>query len=162
MPFILTLPPLPSWDGLHPLVVHFPVALLLVAPVLVLLGLLSRNAARGWFLAALMLMAMGTVAIWVAVPTGEAAARLAERSDLMAPVLLRHEQLAEQARMAFTALILLFLAGLLGSHWRRPGRRVAALLMAGFLILYAGGALVLANTAHNGGQLVHQFGVHAQ
>ena len=33
------LPPIPSWDGLHPLVVHFPIALLLAAPVLLLAGM---------------------------------------------------------------------------------------------------------------------------
>ncbi len=35
---MIDLPPLPTWDGIHPLVVHFPIALLLVAPLLVLLA----------------------------------------------------------------------------------------------------------------------------
>ncbi len=39
-------PPFPSWDGLHPLIVHFPIALLLVAPLFVVLGL-ARAAALG-------------------------------------------------------------------------------------------------------------------
>ena len=34
------LPPIPSFDGLHPLVVHFPVALLIVAPLFLALAAL--------------------------------------------------------------------------------------------------------------------------
>ena len=28
---MIDLPPVPTWDGLHPLIIHFPIALLLVA-----------------------------------------------------------------------------------------------------------------------------------
>ncbi|HMM34152.1 MAG TPA: hypothetical protein PKA62_05380, partial [Thermoanaerobaculia bacterium] len=77
---MIELPPMPSWDGLHPLIVHFPVALLLVAPVLVLLALVVRGHRRGLLLAALALMVLGTAASWVAVSTVEAAGKLADRS----------------------------------------------------------------------------------
>src|SRR5450759_3598419 len=76
---LFSLPPLPTWDGLHPLVTHFPIALLLVAPLFVVLGLFRRPSARAFLLAALLLMVLGTTAIFVAVPTGEAAGRLACR-----------------------------------------------------------------------------------
>ncbi len=49
------LPSLPGWDGLHPLVVHFPIALLLVAPVFVVLGLVLPRAGRGFLVGALVL-----------------------------------------------------------------------------------------------------------
>lgn len=158
---MFTPPPLPGWDGLHPLIIHFPVALLLVAPLFVVLAAVFAKSARCFLFGALMIMALGTAATYVAVPTGEAAARLAERTDEMAPVLTRHEELAEKTRMAFTVLTLLFGAGLAASHFFRPNRVVGAILLLAFLALYAGGALLLANTAHNGGRLVHQFGVTA-
>ena len=63
-------PPIPSWDGLHPLIIHFPIALLLVAPILVLLGLISPNRGRAFLGAALILMVLGTIASWIAVSTG--------------------------------------------------------------------------------------------
>ncbi len=41
-------PPLPTdWSGFHPLVIHFPIALLLVAPVLVVVAMVARNNSVG-------------------------------------------------------------------------------------------------------------------
>lgn len=157
------LPPIPSWDGLHPLIVHFPVALLLVAPLFVVAGLLKKEWARGFMTAALVLMALGTLATFVAVPTGEAAAKLADRTPEINAVIQRHEELAETSRILFTALtvifaVMVFLPGFL----KKEMDRVPALVLHGaFLILYAVGALAIANTAHNGGRLVHEFGVRA-
>ena len=159
---MFTPPPLPGWEGLHPLIIHFPVALLLVAPLFIVLGMVFRKSVRCFLLAALVVMILGTTAIFVAVPTGEAAARLAVRTNEMAPVLTRHQDLAEKTRLTFTALSVLFTVGFVVTKHIKPGRLVSALLLLVFLALYAGGALLLANTAHNGGRLVHQFGVHAR
>jgi uncharacterized membrane protein len=155
--------PLPDWDHLHPLVVHFPVALLLVAPLLVILGALWKKHASGLLLAALLLMALGTAAAYVAVETGEAAAEQVERSPQIKPVLSHHHRLADRTRLVFTGLTTLFAAiVLLPAFLRRELKRPLALgLYAVFLLLYAGGTVLLANTAHNGGRLVHEFGVRA-
>jgi uncharacterized membrane protein len=158
---MFTPPPLPGWNGLHPLVIHFPVALLLVAPLFIVLGIVFQKSVRCFLLAALVIMVLGTAATFVAVPTGEAAARLAVRTDEMAPVLTRHQDFAEKTRLAFTVLTVLFAAGVVVAKFFRLGRLVSALLLLAFLALYTGAALLLANTAHNGGRLVHQFGVHA-
>ncbi len=161
---MIDLPPVPSWDALHPLVVHFPVALLLVAPLLVLLGLiLEPKRGRGLLASALVLMVLGTVAAWVAVGTGEAAGRLAERTPAVNAILEHHEELAESVRLVFTTLTVVFAAVLfLPGLLRRPlGRAATSSILVVFLAFYAVGALLLANTAHNGGRLVHEQGVHA-
>ncbi|MFP5226404.1 MAG: hypothetical protein ACLGXA_02160, partial [Acidobacteriota bacterium] len=44
---------------------------------------------------------------------------------------------------------------------RTEDRLFATLLPMAFLLLYSAGALFLVNTAHAGGRLVHEFGVHA-
>ena len=161
---MVELPPLPGWDGLHPLVVHFPVALLLVAPLFVLAALfLSPVRGRAPLLAALALIALGTVGTWVAAASGEAAGKLADRSPEINAALERHEDLAEATRAIFTGLTLALAAILFGpAVLRRQMARAPLLALLGaFLVTYAAGAALLANTAHNGGRLVHQLGVHA-
>ena len=156
-------PPMPSWDGLHPLIVHFPVALLLVAPLFVLLGLVWRAHRRGLFVAALLLMVLGTASAWIAVSTGEAAGKLADRSPEVDAVLGHHEELAESTRTIFTVLTLVF-AGLVLAPVllrREAGEVTTVVLAALFLAVYGAGTLVLANTAHNGGRLVHELGVRS-
>ena len=156
------LPPVPSWDGLHPLIVHFPIALLLVAPLFIVIGVALRRS-RLFLWAALLLMAIGTTATFLAVATGEAAGKLADRTPQVNAVLERHEDLAETTRLVFTALTVIFAAIVAApavfSRLKGPAFRVVLPLM--FLLLYGAGVLVLANTAHNGGRLVHELGVQA-
>jgi uncharacterized membrane protein len=161
---MIELPPMPSWDGLHPLIIHFPVALLLVAPLFVVVGLAVRAHRRAFLVSALLLMVLGTTAAWVAVETGEAAGKLADRTPEVNAVLEHHETLAERTRLVFTVLTVVFAGLVLGApllRRREPAEAVTLALAALFLAVYAAGALNLANTAHNGGRLVHELGVRA-
>ena len=159
----MELPPIPSWDGLHPLIVHFPVALLLVAPLFVVLGVIFRDKGRVFLTSALLLMVLGTIAAFVAVGSGEAAGELADRTPEINAVLQHHLKLAETSRLIFTILTVIFAVILYGpTLLKKELKRPVALALYGcFLVLYAGGSLVLSNTAHNGGRLVHEFGVKA-
>lgn len=158
------MPPIPSWDALHPLIIHFPIALLLVAPLFIIAALLVSAPKRQVFMvSALVLMILGTISVYVALSTGEAAGKLAERTSQINAVLERHEDLAERTRVTFTVLTLI-LAGILTVprliKWE-PSRATSAMISVAFLVLYGGAAQLLINTAHHGGLLVHEFGITA-
>ena len=159
------LPDIPSWEGLHPLVVHFPVALLVVAPALVALGLVLRVHGRGLTIGAVVLMALGTAGAWVSSWTGDAAAELARRGGpAVLQAIERHQTAAENVRTVFTALTVLFVA----LTWlpARLDRRVSPRARLGLTIVllaaYGGALLLLVNAAHLGGLLVHEYGIRAE
>jgi uncharacterized membrane protein len=161
---VQTLPPIPSWNELHPLVIHFPIALLLVAPLFIVIGIIvSPQKSRPFLIAALVLMLLGTAGAFLAIATGEAAGEIAERTPTVSAVLQRHEDLAEMTRIVFSVLTLLFAAILLLPRLlkREPSVATARILPLAFLLFYTAGAVILVNTAHNGGRLVHELGVHA-
>ena len=162
---MLTLPPLPSWQAVHPLIIHFPIALLLVAPLFIVIGLLRRpDCSFQFMLVALILMALGTVGTFVAASSGEAAGELAEKIPQAKAVLEHHRDLAETTEIAFSALTLIFASILFVPRVFKgqPTRATSTLLPLIFLVFYATGIITLANTAHQGGRLVHELGVHAQ
>lgn len=156
-------PPIPPWQGFHPLVIHFPIGLLLAAPVLVLISMLVHKHRLAWGSAALALIVMGTLGIYVAAMTGEAAEEGADFPEGIDTVLNRHEQLATISKFAFTGLTIVYAGWLLWNRRRQAPLGHVPFMAATFVYLafYGGGALVLANTAHNGGRLVHEFGVKA-
>jgi uncharacterized membrane protein len=157
------LPPWPGWDGLHPLVIHFPVALLLIAPVFLVLSVIAGRHATGFSLSALILLAIGTAAAYVAVETGEAAAELADRTEAITAGIMRHQALADRTVLVFTAITVVYavLLGLSLLVKKFAGRRVRVAIAMVVLVAVMGGALQLASTAHQGGMLVHKLGVHA-
>lgn len=159
-----TLPPIPSWTELHPLVIHFPIALLLIAPLFIIIGIiLNPQKGRPFLMGALVLMLLGSAGTFLAIATGEAAGEIAERTPAVSAVLERHEDLAEMTRIVFSVLTLLFAAILLLPRVlkREPSTATARILPLAFLLFYSAGAVILMNTAHNGGRLVHELGVHA-
>lgn len=157
------LPPIPSWDGLHPLIIHFPIALLLVAPLLVLIGVFLPNKGRSFLIAAFILMLLGTVASFIAVSTGASAGELAERVANVESVLENHEELAETTRTVFSALTVIFGVMLFAPMIFKKdlSSKIVIPLNLAFLIFYGAGVVLLINTAHEGGRLVHEFGVRA-
>lgn len=158
------LPPVPTWDGLHPLIIHFPIGLLMVAPVFIALGTaLQPKRSQSMLIAALILMVLGTVSVFIAVETGEAAGKLAERTPQINAVLERHESLAETTRVVFSILTTLFAALLILPRLLKYeiSRRIHIAASLIFLFVYGSAVVVLVNTAHQGGMLVHQYGVRA-
>jgi len=156
-------PPIPSFDGLHPIVVHFPVALLMVAPLFLALAAIFPSKAGCFGRAALLLLALGTIASFVAVESGEAAARLADRTPEINAQIERHQGLADTTRNVFAGLTVAYAAVLLWPMLRRKewGAGALRLVNAVALIAALGGALLVANTGHAGGVLVHGLGVQA-
>ncbi len=158
------LPPIPSWQAIHPLIVHFPIALLLVAPLFIAIGA-ARKPERSFpfLLAGLILMTLGTVSAFAAVWSGEASGPIAESAPRVKAVLERHEELAENTEVVFSALTFVFAAILFVPRLlkREPARTISTVLPLVFLVLYATGAVSLANAAHEGGRLVHELGVRA-
>jgi uncharacterized membrane protein len=147
---------------MHPLVVHFPIALLLFAAVFVVLAIIVPK--RGWWfsVSALILLIGGTAGAFVAVSTGEAARDVVEEGeDEMFEVMQEHEDVVEQARNVFVALTIVY-AGIVFlpvvarslQSWKfaMPANLV-------FLAALMGANMLLASGAHLGGRLVHEFGV---
>jgi uncharacterized membrane protein len=158
---MIALPPLPGWDDLHPLVIHFPIVLLLIAPLFILIGAaVAPPHGRPYLHSALLLMVLGTVAVWFAVATGEATADLVERNPQVVAALERHEDLADSTRIVFTVATIIFAIAVFAPRvWQRDTTRLfSTVVPLVFAVLYGAAALLLVNTAHQGGRLVHELG----
>jgi uncharacterized membrane protein len=148
---------------MHPLLVHFPIALLFITPLFLLLAVLLGRQNRAWALTALLLTIMGTVGIFAAAASGEAAGKLVERTPEIDAVLERHEHLAEAARGVFSGLTLGFAALVIVpiALQRELPRWVHVSCYVLFMGFSLGALGFLVQISHQGGRLVHQFGVHA-
>ena len=159
----MTFPAIPSWDGIHPAMAQFSIVLLWTAPVFLIVSLFSRRSWRTWAGAALLAMALGSFASWLAVASGHAAGQLVDKTPVLERAIASHEALGLQTRNLFTVLTLVFapliaLPGLL----RRPLPAAARIgLHAVFVVAYLGFTIVIAHTASQGGRLVHGLGVRA-
>ena len=105
----------------------------------------------------------GNARHFLAASTGEAAGKLAERTPQIDAVLERHEELADATRAVFSGLTVIFAAIMFApmAFQKLSGRLISTALPLVFLLFYGVGVLLLTNTAHNGGRLVHEFGVRA-
>jgi hypothetical protein len=159
------MPPLPPWEGAHPLLVHLPIGLLAVAPLPALLALLMPARRVLLVFLTFFVLLLGTAGVLGAVLSGEAAEESVERRGLetaaVHDTLEEHEELAETTRIVYVVLTLvaggIAIGGRKGKLAGAAGTGAGAVLLAGTL----GGLAVLANTADHGGQLVHRHGIHA-
>ena len=153
---------MPDWNHLHPAVVHFPIALLAVAPLLVLLGLAWPSQRRGVHGAALVLLVLGVAGAVLSILTGQAAELFARRTPELRAAVGQHEDLAKGASFAFALLTAAF-AGLWSLpllRRREPPPRLILALTITWLLLSAAAVLVLTRAGHLGGHMVHDLHTH--
>ena len=154
---------MPPWNHIHPALVHFPLALLTVAPLLVLLGLVWPAQRRGVHASALILLLLGFGGLVLALLSGQAVERYARATPALVAAVRDHERSAQGTTMIFGLLLLAFAAiwGLPLLRKRALPEGLEAALLAAWLLLGVGGVLALGRTGHLGGHLVHDLHTHA-
>jgi uncharacterized membrane protein len=143
----------PSWaPNLHPLVIHFPIALLIVAA---LADLLENVVGRPAWLATAVtaLYVLGVAGALVACVSGQQAADTVLMSGMAHSIVEGHRTWALGTTFYFGVLVVVRLA--LGFRGTPPVRVVRILLLAAAFAGVAG----LQQTAERGGRLVYEYGV---
>ena len=134
-----------DWHLLHPVAVHFPIALL-TAGLVAQAGTRLRRAPPWLPEAAAWLLWIGTAAAWAALGLGLLAEETVPHVPAAWEVLEEHETLAWWTAGSFTVLSFL--------RWRWRENR--PLLVLGLWLAAVG---LLYSTAFHGGELVYDFGV---
>ena len=158
-------PPIPAWNAIHPVLIHLPLGALPLAGVFVLLAAIAKGTwSRAFAVSALLLLLVGAGGAMLAVMSGEAASELVEGTVPAAEgVLEQHEELAELARTVFAGLAVVYVGVSFAASMmlKKEKRAMAAGSHLVFLALLLPSLVLLANAAHQGGRLVHEFGIHA-
>ncbi len=150
------MPTLPDWiPGLHPLLVHFPIALLFAALFVDLVSLFARGR-EGMLRAANLLFLGGAAAVLVAWFTGRMAADQVFIGAEAQGLLAEHTELGEWTLYVVAAYALFRLPVSVSALGRRTAVR---------LLLFLGGLAsvgLMTVTAHHGAELVFRLGVGVQ
>ncbi len=157
-------PPIPAWEALHPLIIHFPIVLLLMSPLFIAISaILPPSKGKPFMMTAIFLLLLGTASLFIARSTGKEAAKLVEPKGTMGTVLETHRNFASETIIVFSQLSIILLGIFLLPRIlrQRETRLFSTVLPLTFLAFYLGGIVFLLNTAYTGSRLVHQLGVHA-
>ena len=140
-------------DPLHPALVHMPVALVVLAPPIALLAVLSIRRgllpARSWA-GVVLIQALLVGSTWLAVETGEREEEAVERFVAERHI-EAHEEAAERMLWLTVAAFGISLLGLSSGRWGSLAR--LASLATGLAVLASG-----VQVGHSGGELVYRHG----
>jgi len=145
---------MPNLAPLHPQVIHFAIALLLLGVAFRIISLSGRLLFTRHAAAALLLL--GTVAAAVSVKSGADAHGPVERIPGVRNAVIEHEELGEQARNVFFVVAALELIAL-GLAGGASVGKYAKLAYAASALIGVYGSYVLYETAEHGGKLVYEY-----
>ncbi|PIR17199.1 MAG: hypothetical protein COV46_05260 [Deltaproteobacteria bacterium CG11_big_fil_rev_8_21_14_0_20_49_13] len=137
-------------QNIHPLFVHFPIALLIFSVACDILGRLFKKGSlenAGWWS-----LFFGMIAIAAAATTGLLAASSAPHLDAAHEIMEDHERLQLIAGAIFLILFIIRIV----NRTRLPQMR---LMLVSYIVLSLIGVGIISFGAHLGGRLVYEYGV---
>lgn len=137
-------------QNLHPLFVHYPVALLLLVPLVDLIGIIRRE--EWYHRASLLVLFLGVLGAVAAVMTGLLAEESVPHASEAAHELLETHEALALTTLGVAVAILLWRVGVR----RRQARGTLLAILAAEIILLGG---LVAATGYFGGELVFEHGV---
>lgn len=132
----------------HPLSVHFPIVLLLMAALFKLISLWASKIT--WSHGGRVLLILGVIGIWIAIYTGDLADGIVSRQLCDPTVLKEHENFAYTTSWIFTAGLVL---EILMNYWGALKRKIFRILLVVILLTGSG---FLTYVGHLGAELVYQ------
>ena len=152
---------LPEWaPSIHPLLIHFPIALLTIAVLFDLVALVVPRKQAEIRSAAVALFTLGAIAALVAFFTGRAAADAVLVPAAAQTLLTDHADWAERTVWFYGLFALARLAMLRLDHKGRLPAKKALNILA--FVIGAGGIFLLFQTGDRGAQMVFQYGLGVQ
>lgn len=145
---------MPTLAQLHPQVVHFAVALLLLGVLFRVISLSGKLKFTNH--AASTLLILGTIAALVSVKSGDAAHGPVERIPGARPAVIEHEEAAETTENAFAAVALLEIIALVMAVSVKTSGKVRW-VHAASAVVGIWGATTLYRTAELGGEIVYKY-----
>ncbi len=143
---------------LHPLVVHFPIALLLVGVLLRCIALfLKRSELYPYVMvSSWIILGIGVCCAWLAVLAGEFAADVVGKNLCQPNILQDHKKLAYTAAILFTCALLLDWGKMWGKNYFSPlFNKVIGVTR---FVLFLVATVILLSAAYFGGSLVYEQG----
>ncbi len=151
--------PIPDWaPGLHPLVIHFPIALLVSAVAVDLASLVFRSRDAIRTVATAMFFAGGAAAL-VAFLTGQDSADGQSIAPLLTPYVTDHADWAFYTMWFFVIYGVVRMAAHLAEHVRGAGWPSHTAARLTFTIVGAMGMFLLFQTGDRGARLVFEHGI---
>ncbi|MBI5475026.1 MAG: DUF2231 domain-containing protein [Ignavibacteriae bacterium] len=133
--------------NIHPLIVHFPIALLTISFIFDVIGMLTGK--KEFTMSAWWMLLIGTISVAAAIASGLSAAGGLESSSQAREHIENHQEAALVVAGVFAFLLLWRVA----NKTRVPDRRWL------YLVLSVVGLVAVWVTALYGGELVYEFGV---
>jgi uncharacterized membrane protein len=143
----------PEWaPNVHPIIVHFPIALLFIAVLVDFLAIM-RHRFEWLQLAATGLYVLGAITAWMAFFSGREAAEEVLLPAAANPVLTEHADWAQWTASLYGVLALVRLVAI----WQ--GWMLRKVVHLFFFLIAAGGLFMLYETGDHGAQLVYKYGI---
>jgi uncharacterized membrane protein len=139
----------------HPVTVHFPIALLLVATLLLVSSFFLRGEYKKVFLnTSTILLVIGSIGAWVGLYTGDLADGIVSRKICDPTVLKQHELAAQTMTYLFTGASAIQIS----LYFSFLSRLLARILPFIVLACMLAGSIFVVRTGHLGASVVYQQG----